>query len=559
MTGRPLLLAVSLVSLNGALLASASAETCVTGVNPTFANVVSDVSGQPGITVVTGVTPTMASALTNVTANQGPLPFLTSATLSPITGTAVTSVNAPTGTAVTNVGATTGTVTGITPTPGLPTNLMVPAFNPAANPTGTLFTFPNGGSSTNNQGNVTLNTTMGGGTVTLLNVPVVSGTPTSQQVVTSVSPTTGTFVTGALTAPTANNFLTSGTTVTTTAAPAITSVTPASAQFVNGLNVATAPVLTDVTPTKASVVNSVTASNSGASASASSLGCGVNAQANGANATAVGTNANTTGNLATALGANSIGIGLGATALGANAVASADGAIAIGASQSTGVNSIAIGTGAVATGSVAVGAAATAANGAPPSATARLRPASMRPPSALAPRRPLRTRAPSARERMPPRPTRWRSAPRATPYVAPGITSAASKAAQSGPLEIVASDAGGHLATNTAAGLGLASLTDINAINAQLGGMNTRLNDLDGRTTKALNGVSMAFAMGGTPWLLPTERFAVSIDWGTFQSTNAVAINGAVRLGTNVQANGGLAYGANGGGAGGRAGVRVGW
>jgi len=144
-------------------------------------------------------------------------------------------------------------------------------------------------------------------------------------------------------------------------------------------------------------------------------------------------------------------------------------------------------------------------------------------------------------------------------YVAPGITSAASKAAQSGPLEIVTSDAGGHLATNTPAGLGLASLTDINAINAQLGGMNTRINDLDGRTTKALNGVSMAFAMGGTPWLLPTERFAVSMDWGTFQGTNALALTAAVRLGTNVQANGGLAYGANGGGAGGRAGVRVGW
>jgi trimeric autotransporter adhesin len=144
-------------------------------------------------------------------------------------------------------------------------------------------------------------------------------------------------------------------------------------------------------------------------------------------------------------------------------------------------------------------------------------------------------------------------------YVAPGITSAASKAAQSGPLQIVTSDAGGHLATNTAAGLGLASLTDINAINSQLGGINTRINDLDGRTTKALNGVSMAFAMGGTPWLLPTERFAVSVDWGTFQSTNALALNAALRLGTNVQANGGLAYGANGGGVGGRAGVRVGW
>ena len=63
----------------------------------------------------------------------------------------------------------------------------------------------------------------------------------------------------------------------------------------------------------------------------------------------------------------------------------------------------------------------------------------------------------------------------------------------------------------------------------------------------------------GTPWLLPTERFAVSMDWGTFQGTNALALTAAVRLGTNVQANGGLAYGANGGGASGRAGVRVGW
>ena len=81
MTGRPLLLAVSLVSLNAALLASASAETCVTGVNPTFVNVVNGVSGQSGTTVVTAVTPTMATALTNVTATSGAVPFLTSATL----------------------------------------------------------------------------------------------------------------------------------------------------------------------------------------------------------------------------------------------------------------------------------------------------------------------------------------------------------------------------------------------------------------------------------------------------------------------------------------------
>src|SRR5262245_8619179 len=89
----------------------------------------------------------------------------------------------------------------------------------------------------------------------------------------------------------------------------------------------------------------------------------------------------------------------------------------------------------------------------------------------------------------------------------------------------------GKLATNTPAGLGLASLTNaiksqLTGINSQLGGINTR-NDLDGRTTKALNGVSMAFAIAGTPWLLPTERFAVSMDWGTFQGINAVALNAA--------------------------------
>ena len=65
---RLLLLTVSVVSLNAALLASASAETCVTGVNSTSTNAVSGITGQPGTTVVTGVTPTMASALTNVTA-----------------------------------------------------------------------------------------------------------------------------------------------------------------------------------------------------------------------------------------------------------------------------------------------------------------------------------------------------------------------------------------------------------------------------------------------------------------------------------------------------------
>jgi hypothetical protein len=141
----------------------------------------------------------------------------------------------------------------------------------------------------------------------------------------------------------------------------------------------------------------------------------------------------------------------------------------------------------------------------------------------------------------------------------PGITSPASNAAQSGPLQIVTSDSSGNLATNTAAGLGLASISDINAINSQLGVINTRLNDLDSRTTKALNGVAMAFAAAGVPWLQQNERVAVSANYGGFQGTNAVALNAAVRLADHWQAEGGIAYGANGGGVGGRAGLRWGW
>jgi trimeric autotransporter adhesin len=151
-------------------------------------------------------------------------------------------------------------------------------------------------------------------------------------------------------------------------------------------------------------------------------------------------------------------------------------------------------------------------------------------------------------------------------YTMSGITSASSRAAQSGPVQIVTSDSGGNLATSTAAGLGLASTADIAGINSQIAGINSeltginaRLNDLDGRTTKALNGTSMAFAMAGVPWLLPTERFAVSANWGTFQGTNGMALNAALRLGTHAQADGGVAYGANRGGVGGRLGLRFGW
>jgi hypothetical protein len=144
-------------------------------------------------------------------------------------------------------------------------------------------------------------------------------------------------------------------------------------------------------------------------------------------------------------------------------------------------------------------------------------------------------------------------------YTMAGITSSASRAAQVGPTQLVTSDVNGNLATFTPAALGLASSSDLASINSQLGTINGHLLDMDNRINKAFNGVAMGFAMAGVPWLTPGETFAVSGNWGTFQSTNGLALNAALRLGSHIQANGGIAYGANGGGTGGRLGLRIGW
>jgi trimeric autotransporter adhesin len=140
-----------------------------------------------------------------------------------------------------------------------------------------------------------------------------------------------------------------------------------------------------------------------------------------------------------------------------------------------------------------------------------------------------------------------------------GITSAASKTAQSGPTQIVTSDAGGNLATSSLAGLGLASTADVGAINSQLTAINAHLSDLDMRSSRAYTGVAMAFAMAGVPTLLPNEKFAATMNYGTFQGGNGVAINGAFRLNSNMQLAGGIAYGLDSNIAGGRVGLRVGW
>jgi hypothetical protein len=135
----------------------------------------------------------------------------------------------------------------------------------------------------------------------------------------------------------------------------------------------------------------------------------------------------------------------------------------------------------------------------------------------------------------------------ANTYTAAGVTSAASAAAQSGPVQVVTTDAGGNLASATPAQLGLASIGDFQALRA----------DLD-RTTE---GVAMAMALSGIPSVLPEyTNYAISTNWGGFGGEGALAIGGAARLSDNLFLNGGGAFGTGGrASGGGRAGVTVAW
>jgi hypothetical protein len=125
-------------------------------------------------------------------------------------------------------------------------------------------------------------------------------------------------------------------------------------------------------------------------------------------------------------------------------------------------------------------------------------------------------------------------------YTFEGITSSASRAAQSGPVQIVTTDASGNLASAD-----VSDLFDVRPIMKQIDEVN--------------EGVAMAMAMG-TPTLPDSKNVAVSAQWGTFGSENAVAISGIARLmDDSLFLTGGIGFGLNQGSIGGKAGVMLAW
>jgi len=210
------------------------------------------------------------------------------------------------------------------------------------------------------------------------------------------------------------------------------------------------------------------------------LACGQNTQAENARATAVGSNALATSTDSSAFGAYSDASGTGFdTALGVNTKAknefatavgygaqvfSGDHSTAMGAqSLANGANDTALGANATVDGfnnSTAVGAGAVATNN-----------------------------------------NQLMMATKNETITAPGITSNLSRSRQSGPLEMVTSDANGNIATD----------------NGQIFNSIDRLNQ---RSDDAFEGVALALAATG-PDLTGNERFGVSANWGNFEGANA--------------------------------------
>jgi hypothetical protein len=284
--------------------------------------------------------------------------------------------------------------------------------------------------------------------------------------------------------------------------------------------------------------NFVTGDADGAvAATATSTAVGTGAIAGDTDSTAIGWGAEATGFASTALGQDATASGAASSALGEFSTASGISAQAIGAfANASGDNSNALGFGSFAGGnnSLALGYNATAIG---VSSTAVGMDSTANHANATA----IGFGATTTRANQ------MMFGTTTNTYTAAGITSAASTAAQSGPVQVVTTDSAGNLAAQDPASLGLAGIGDIQALQSDL--------------NQTQMGVAMAMALSGVPNILPDgANYAVSANWGGFSGESAVAIGGAARLTDRLFLNGGGALGASGRPTGGgRAGLTFAW
>ncbi len=313
---------------------------------------------------------------------------------------------------------------------------------------------------------------------------------------------------------------------------------------------------------------------SGAVAGTDAVACGPNANANNDEAIGIGHNVEATGDAAIAIGsdANDSGIGtrasgLHAIAIGTDADADADHAVAIGdyadagstgavaiggdadgdgqgalasgtAAIALGDNSRALGTGSIAIGEDSSGSNGGVSVGANSRATAS--------DAAAFGNGAIVTHTQSVAIGSGATSTRANQIVLGTSsetYTMPGLSSAASAAAQSGPIEVVTTDAEGNLATD--GGVLFASLA---------GAVPDLQDDID--TNR--DGVALAMAMQ-VPYVPPSKTFALSSGLGFFEGATAFSVSTGWRINPSTQLDAGLGYGFNTDALGGRVGVTVSW
>ena len=135
-------------------------------------------------------------------------------------------------------------------------------------------------------------------------------------------------------------------------------------------------------------------------------------------------------------------------------------------------------------------------------------------------------------------------------YTMAGVTSSASRAAQSGPLQVVTTDSDGNLASDQ--GYIFDTLVRLD-------------NRIDKQGRKLSEGVAMAMAVQD-PDLMGQEMFGVKLNWGTFEHSNAVGLSAAGVLahdifsdGDRLSMSGGIGYGVQDKNLGGRVGLQLSW
>ena len=132
-------------------------------------------------------------------------------------------------------------------------------------------------------------------------------------------------------------------------------------------------------------------------------------------------------------------------------------------------------------------------------------------------------------------------------YTMPGVTSDASRAAQSGPLDVVTTDAAGNLAS-----LPLSDFfSGVTAIEGQLARM-------DRKFDRQSDGIAIAMALGAVA--LPADKtFALTGSVGYFDDTAAFGIGAVGQIADNWYLNGGIGVGTERGTVAGRAGLTYAW